>query len=148
VSEKSLAIDAWEALFRAEVSVLRQLNVEFPAGDISFNEYDVLFNLSRQPEHRLRIRDLNRHLLLTQPSVSRLVDRLAQSGLVRKDSDPDDGRGTIVTLTDDGYASFRRVAVVHAESITRRVGASLTAEELRQLTALCNKLRLSEPASA
>ena len=142
MSHKSTAIDAWEALFRAEVSVLRFLNSEFPTGDISFNEYDVLFNLSRQPGRRLRIRDLNRHLLLTQPSVSRLVDRLAQRELVRKESDPGDGRGTIVCLTDAGYDLFRRVAVVHAESIAHRVGDTLTDSELSQLAAICEKLRL------
>jgi DNA-binding MarR family transcriptional regulator len=144
VSEKSLAVDAWESLFRAQVSVLRQLNVEFPSAELSFNEYDVLFNISRQPEHRLRIRDLNRHLLLTQPSVSRLVDRLAQRELVTKETDPVDGRGTIVALTEEGYSLFRRVAVIHADSISRRVGGSLTPDELRQLTALTEKLRLSE----
>jgi len=147
VSHKSTAIDAWEALFRAEVSVLRFLNSEFPSGDISFNEYDVLFNLSKQPGRRLRIRDLNRHLLLTQPSVSRLVDRLAQRGLVLKESDLADGRGTIVVLTDAGYESFRRVAVVHADSIADRVGGALSTDELMQLTRLCNKLRGDVPAA-
>jgi len=142
VSDKSLAVDAWESLFRAQVSVLRQLNAEFPSAELSFNEYDVLFNLARQPERRLRIRDLNRHLLLTQPSVSRLVDRLVQRELVTKESDPGDGRGTIVQLTDEGYALFRRVAVVHAESIRNRVGGILDANELRQLTVLTEKLRL------
>ena len=142
MSNKALAIDAWESLFRAQVSVLRQLHTEFPTDLLSLNEYDVLFNLSRQPEHRLRIRDLNRHLLLTQPSVSRLVDRLAQRELVRKESDPGDGRGTIVCLTDAGYDLFRRVAVVHAESIAHRVGDTLTDTELSQLAALCEKLRL------
>jgi DNA-binding MarR family transcriptional regulator len=142
VSDKSLAVDAWESLFRAQVSVLRQLNSEFPSGELSFNEYDVLFNLARQPERRLRIRDLNRHLLLTQPSVSRLVDRLVQRELVTKESDPGDGRGTIVQLTDEGFALFRRVAVVHAESIRNRVGGILDADELRQLTVLTEKLRL------
>jgi len=147
VSHKTTAIDAWESLFRAEVSVLRFLNSEFPTTDISFNEYDVLFNLSRQPGRRLRIRDLNRHLLLTQPSVSRLVDRLALRGLVYKESDAEDGRGTIVCLTDEGYESFRRVAVVHAESISDRVGSALSTDELIQLTALCNKLRLDAPTT-
>ena len=142
VSDKSLAVDAWEALFRAQVSVLRQLNAEFPSGELSFNEYDVLFNLSRQPERRLRLRDLNRHLLLTQPSVSRLVDRLVERALVTKEGDPGDGRGTIVCLTDLGHDLFRRVAVVHAESIRRRVGDVLSADELRQLTVISDKLRL------
>jgi DNA-binding MarR family transcriptional regulator len=142
VSEKSLAVDAWESLFRAQVTVLRQLNAEFPTAELSFNEYDVLFNLSRQPQRALRIRDLNRHLLLTQPSVSRLVDRLVQRQLVTKESDPGDGRGTIVRITETGYTLFRRVAVVHAESIRHRVGGILSADELRQLTALTEKLRL------
>ncbi|MGV8885587.1 MAG: MarR family winged helix-turn-helix transcriptional regulator [Microbacteriaceae bacterium] len=141
MSTKTLAIDAWESLFRAQVSVLRQLNSEFPTDLLSFNEYDVLFNLSRQPDNQLRIRDLNNHLLLTQPSVSRLVDRLARRALVRKESDPHDGRGTIVCLTEVGYDLFRRVAVVHAESISHRVGTCLTPDELVQLTTLCNRLR-------
>ncbi|WP_411698919.1 MarR family winged helix-turn-helix transcriptional regulator [Conyzicola sp.] len=142
VSEKSLAVDAWESLFRAQVTVLRQLNAEFPTAELSFNEYDVLFNLSRQPQRALRIRDLNRHLLLTQPSVSRLVDRLVHRELVTKESDPGDGRGTIVRITETGYTLFRRVAVVHAESIRNRVGGILNTDELRQLTALTEKLRL------
>ena len=146
MSDKTASVTAWEALFRAQVSVLRQLNVEFPTGELSFNEYDVLFNLSRQADRQLRIRDLNRHLLLTQPSVSRLVDRLVSRELVRKEPDPGDGRGTVVCLTDAGFALFRRVAVIHAESIHRRVGAVLTNDELRELARLSDKLRLGAPA--
>ena len=142
MSEKSLAVDAWEALFRAQVSVLRQLNTEFPTEELSLNEYDVLFNLSRQPDRKLRLRDLNKHLLLTQPSVSRLVDRLVTRELVRKEPDPGDGRGTVVCLTAEGHTLFRRVAVIHAESIRRRVGGTLSPDELHQLMALTDKLRL------
>ena len=146
MSDKSLAVDAWEALFRAQVSVLRQLNAEFPTEQLSFNEYDVLFNLSRQPGRKLRLRDLNKHLLLTQPSVSRLVDRLVEREFVTKESDPGDGRGTVVCITESGHELFRRVAVIHADSIHRRVGGALTAEELTQLTALTDKLRLGSTA--
>lgn len=142
MSEKrGAAVEAWEALFRAQVRVLRQLTKEFPETDISFNEYDVLFNLSKQDGRRLRIRDLSQHLLLTQPSVSRMVDRLVTKGLVTKESDPGDGRGTFVCLTESGYSLFRRVAVVHADSIDRHVGGALSADELRQLTELTDRLR-------
>ena len=144
MSEKSLAVDAWESLFRAQVTVLRKLHEEFPTQELSLNEYDVLFNLSRQPQRQSRIRDLNRHLLLTQPSVSRLVDRLAAKGLVVKASDPGDGRGTLVQLTDAGYELFRSVAIVHSESIRARVGGALTAAELRTLTTLTDKLRAGQ----
>jgi DNA-binding MarR family transcriptional regulator len=149
VSERSsAAVSAWEALFRAQVAVVRELTREFPSGDISFNEYDVLFNLSRQEGHRLRIRDLSKHLLLTQPSVSRMVDRLVTKGFVRKESAPGDGRGTFVCLTDDGYSLYRRVAVVHAKSIEHHVGHALDADDLRTLRSLTEQISKSVNDSA
>lgn len=143
MSEKALSVDAWEALFRAQVSVLRQLNSEFPTGELSLNEYDVLFNLARVPERQLRIRELNQNLLITQPSVSRLVDRLVSRHFVCKEHDPADGRGTIVRLTDAGFEMFRKIAVVHAASIHCRVGGALTDTELKTLTKITDKLRLN-----
>ena len=143
MSKSTIAVSAWEALFRAQVSVMRYLQSDFPNGELSLNEYDVLFNLSRQPQRQLRLKDLNRHLLLTQPSVSRLVDRLAARGYVTKLHDPDDARGIIVRLSDAGFELFRTVARSHIESIATRVGGALTDEELTTLQALCDKLRLS-----
>lgn len=144
MSDRAVSLAAWEALFRAQVAVLREIGAEFPSGDLSLNEYDVLFNLSRQEGRRARIRDLNKHLLLSQPSVSRLIDRLASRGLVVKQADPSDARGIVVTLTDEGYRLFRAVAVHHADSIHRRVGGALTTDELTTLAALCDKLRLAD----
>ena len=144
MSDKTTAVTAWESLFRAQVSVMRYLNAEFPTSELSLTEYDVLFNLSRQPGRQLRMKDLNRHLLLTQPSVSRLVDRLTARGLLAKSHDQDDARGVNVTLTSAGFELFRRVARSHIESIAERVGASLSTTELETLTELCDRLRLSE----
>jgi DNA-binding MarR family transcriptional regulator len=141
MSEKTLAIDAWESLFRAQVTVMRQLTAEFPTDVLSMNEYDVLFNLSRCPGRSQRIRDLNRHLLLTQPSVSRLIDRLAGRGLVTKRADPGDARGIVVDLTDDGFDLFRQVAVAHSASISRIMTNALPPEQLEQLQRITEALR-------
>ncbi len=140
---KRLIVDAWEALFRAQVSILRDISAEFPDGDLTIVEYDLLFNLSRLPSHAARPRDLNQVLLLSQPSVSRLIDRLAERRLVTKTADPDDGRGILVTLTDDGLRVFRKVAAVHSESIARRFGDALDADELTTLIELCDRARLA-----
>lgn len=141
MSDKRIAVAAWESLFRAQVSVMRHLNAEFPSTELSFTEYDVLLNLAQQDARRLRIRDLNEYLLLTQPSVSRLIDRLVARGLVTKSSDPRDARGVFVELTDLGFNVFRRAAVKHAETIAKRVGSALTDDELTQLSVLTDKLR-------
>jgi len=90
------AAEAWEALFRAQVTLMRRLQADDIWGDLSMREYDVLFTLSRCPDG-LRMRDLNAYVLLSQPSLSRLVDRLEAAGLVRRVVVPDDARGTTVT---------------------------------------------------
>lgn len=143
MSQRGEAVAAWEALFRAQVTVMRALAAEFPSREISLNEYDVMFSLTRQPGRRSRLRELNRHMLLTQPSVSRLVDRMVSRGLLSKENDPEDGRGAVVVLTDEGYELFRTVAVSHMDSIATHVGGALNSEELAQLEMLCNKLRLA-----
>ena len=147
MADRATAVAAWESLFRAQVSVMRALSAEFPSEIMSLNEYDVLFNISRAPGRRLRLKELNRTVLITQPSVSRLVDRLVARGLVEKLDDPEDGRSTIVQLTDEGFALFRQVALRHMGTITSRVGDALDDEELRTLTELCDRLRRAEQAA-
>lgn len=134
------AVAAWESLFRAQVAVMRTLAAEFPTRDISFNEYDVLFNLSRQPDRRARIRDLTPQLLLSQPSVSRLIERLELRGLVSRSGDPSDARGTLVALTPQGVDVFRRVGAQHSAWIAERMSV-LTPGELAELTRITRKLR-------
>jgi len=141
---KRAVVNAWEALFRAQVSVLRDISADFPSDQLTIVEYDVLFNLSRLPGRSARPRDLTPLLLVSQPSVSRLIDRLVERGLATKSPDPDDGRGTVVTLTQSGYDLFRRVAVVHSEAIAKRFGDRLDDDELARLAELCDRLRRTE----
>ncbi|MFB6612391.1 MarR family winged helix-turn-helix transcriptional regulator [Agromyces sp. NPDC056379] len=141
MADRAITVAAWESLFRAQVSIMRALAAEFPSDVISLNEYDVLFNITRAPGRRLRLKDLNQNVLITQPSVSRLVDRLTTRGLVAKLPDPRDGRGTIVAITEEGFDLFRRVAITHMDAINRQFGDSLSEDELRTLADLCNRLR-------
>ncbi|MEF2975588.1 MarR family winged helix-turn-helix transcriptional regulator [Subtercola sp. YIM 133946] len=140
--ERVSAVSSWEALFRAQVTVMRKLAEDFPSHVISLTEYDVLYTLSIQPNRRMRIRDLNTRTLLTQPSVSRLVDRLTVKGLLAKSVDPNDGRGTIVELTAQGFEIYRDAARIHGRTITAQMSAALDPDELAQLQALCDKLRI------
>ncbi|KAB1644988.1 MarR family winged helix-turn-helix transcriptional regulator [Gulosibacter chungangensis] len=132
--------DAWESLFRAQVSVMRDLREEFTGVGISMNEYDVLFNIYRAPDHRLRLRELNRSVLITQSSVSRLVDRLVSRGFVEKTEDATDARGTIVRLTESGVRAFRKAAAVHTRNINDHMSRALSPEQQTQLHELCTAL--------
>lgn len=140
MTDRRLAIDAWESLFRAQHEVLAEISGDFVVGELTQAEYDVLLTVTRAPEMSARLRDVTANMLISQPSVSRLVDRMVASGLVTKCSDPDDGRGAIVTATPHGAALFRKVAAAHGRSIAERM-SSLSDDELRQLRSLTTKLR-------
>src|SRR5580693_9747155 len=43
---------------------------------------------------------------VTQPAMTQLISRLEDAGQVRRESDPDDGRVVLVTITDEGRATL------------------------------------------
>ena len=138
------ANDAWEAMLSAHAVLMKRFAAEDIWGDVSMREYDVLYTLSKCAGPA-RISELNRHVLLSQPALSRLVDRLADRGLVRREADPADGRGVRLALTEAGRAVQRRVGRQHARSVARAMTAGLDPAELRQLEAVCRKLATTEP---
>jgi DNA-binding MarR family transcriptional regulator len=136
---RHLANDAWEALLSAHAALIRQFAAEDIWQEVSMREYDVLYTLSKCREP-VRISELNRHVLLSQPALSRLVDRLAERGLVERQPDPADGRGVRLSLTAAGRLLQRQVGRWHARSVAQAMTAGLSAAELRQLETICRKL--------
>ena len=133
--------EAWESLFRAQVTVMRRLQADPAFRELGIKEYDVLFTLSSCPEGGLRLNELNNHVLLAQSSLSRLVERLERKGLVARRTAPEDGRGTLIALTDAGIELQRRIGRGHVREIARLFGDALDAGELAELTQLTGKLR-------
>jgi DNA-binding MarR family transcriptional regulator len=140
------ANDAWEALLTAHVSLVRRFNTQDVWEDLSMKEYDVLYTLSKCPGP-VRISELNRHVLLSQPALSRMVDRLADRGFLERQTDPADGRGVRLSLTDAGRAMQRQVGRQHARSVARALTAALDPGELSELETICQKLA-SQPVTA
>ncbi|TXK11984.1 MarR family winged helix-turn-helix transcriptional regulator [Microbacterium hatanonis] len=146
MTDRRLAVEAWESLFRAQHEVFDELRSDFDDSDMSQAEYDVLLTVTRGDDMTARLRDVTANMLISQPSVSRLVDRMVANGLLSKCPDPEDGRGTLVRATEAGVSSFRRVASIHGASIARRMSL-LSNDELAQLRDLSSKLRAQRPRS-
>ncbi|GAA1945448.1 MarR family winged helix-turn-helix transcriptional regulator [Microbacterium aquimaris] len=140
MTDRRLAVEAWESLFRAQHEILDEISTDFDDEDLGQGEYDVLLTVARGPEMTARLRDITANMLISQPSVSRLVDRMVQRGLITKCPDPDDGRGSLVRATEHGAATFRRIASRHARTIAERLSC-LDDRELTQLRDLTAKLR-------
>lgn len=136
---RTLANGAWEALLSAHAVLMKQFAAEDIWEEVSMREYDVLYALSKCREPQ-RIGELNRRVLLSQPALSRMVDRLAERGLVERQPDPADGRGVRLSLTNVGRALQRQVGRRHARSVARALTAGLNRGELAQLETICLKL--------
>lgn len=139
------AAEAWESLFRAQSNLMRRFESNGDFAPLRAREYDVLFTLSRARGGRLRLRELNDAVFISQPSLSRMVERLEARGLVAREPALDDARGTVVVLTEEGRAMQRHIGRRHVRSIKRYVGGALTEDELATLTDLTARLRSYRP---
>lgn len=144
MADPRVAALAWEELFRAQVAIMRRLQRDPIWDEVSMREYDVLFTLSQAPDHRLRLRDLATSSLLSQPSLSRMVERLAAAGWVRREPAPEDGRGLVVTLTEEGAGLQKKVGRRHVEAIAHYVGGALDEQGLATLAQVTGQLRAAQ----
>lgn len=127
-----------EASWRALASLMVRLpwalecQLQRDAG-LSFIEYHVLARLSEDPDYTVRMSTLAE---LTDASLSRLshlIKRLESRGLVRRETDPNDGRFTNAILTKTGYAKLVASAPAHVATVRSLVIDCFNAKELQRL---------------
>ena len=134
-----IANEAWEALFRAQATIGRELVECDVWGELVPREYGVLYALAAAPDG-LRITELLDDVLLTQPGMSRLIARLEARGLVERADDPDDRRACRVRLTEAGARMQREIGLAHGRHVAEAMTRALSREELVQLRDLCRAL--------
>jgi DNA-binding MarR family transcriptional regulator len=104
--------------------------------------HDVLATLRRAgPPFRLRPTDLTDALMLTSSGTTKRLDRLEQAGLIGRTPDPEDRRGTLITLTAAGQKVIDATTDAHLDN-ERQLLSSLTDAEQRELADLLRKLQL------
>ena len=138
-STTRIANEAWEALFRAQATIARELAAADVWGELAAHDYGVLYALSRAPDG-LRITELSSDVLLTQPGMSRLIARLEGAGLVERVDDPDDGRACRIRLTAAGARAQRQVGAAHGQHVARAMTRTLRRDQLVPLRDLCHAL--------
>jgi DNA-binding MarR family transcriptional regulator len=97
-------------------------------GDVTPSQSALLRNLG---EDGSRPSELAAHADVTRQAITKLVDELERLDLVRRDPDPDDGRGVIVRYTDRGRAGVaiaRKRMLALERSYAAQVGADRWAE--------------------
>lgn len=125
---------AWQGLLHAYHEVVRRLDRELREDhDMSLAAYDVLLRLARAPDRELRMSELAERVMLSPSGITRTVDRLAARGLVERRSHPEDARGAVAHLTDEGLQELRRAARTHLRGIRRHFTGRLQDAQLRNV---------------
>lgn len=132
--------DAWRGLIRLRESVMREIDQRLRReGHVSLADYGVLITLVTEPTLRLRMSDLGARRMLTPSGITRVVIRLEEKGLVRRDPDPADGRAFFAVLTKNGLEALRGAQVVHHAVVRELYVGGLSERELKQLAGLFEK---------
>jgi DNA-binding MarR family transcriptional regulator len=140
-SPSDAAIQAWIRLNRARDHVLDAVERDLKTGGCPpLAWYDVLLELTRVPEGRLRPFEIEKRTLLAQYNLSRLIDRLEQEGLIAREPCADDARGQWVVITEKGRATQARTWKVYARAIQQHVGEKLDDKAANALADLLGRL--------
>jgi DNA-binding MarR family transcriptional regulator len=125
---------AWRGLLRTHASLTRALDDELTSGHgLPLSSYEVLLRLDDAPAGRLRMSELADPALLSRSGVSRLVDRLEQDGLLRREKCHDDGRGAFAAITPSGRRLLDEARDTHLAGVRRLFLERLSGAELRLL---------------
>jgi DNA-binding MarR family transcriptional regulator len=134
---KPIAITA--RLARLQALLGPRLERVFARFGIRGADFAVIATLVRLGEERVPQRRLASELGLSAGTVSVRIDRLAKKDLVRRHSDPNDGRGALLSLTEQAQTLFEACATEHLANAGELL-AGLTQQEHEQLGWLLSKL--------
>jgi DNA-binding MarR family transcriptional regulator len=127
---------AWQALLHAHHQVIRKLDAELrEEHGLPLNAYDVLLRLARAPGRSLRMTELADRVMMSPSGLTRVVDRLVDDGLVRRERSDQDARVMLARLTDQGRRVLRRAARTHLRGIREHFTGQLSQAQLRDVAA-------------
>jgi len=110
------------------------------------SSFDVLATLLRSgAPYRIAPLDLAREAMISTSAVAQRLNKLGGRGLVTREANPHDGRGTLIALTDAGRELIETALPDHLET-EHAITAALSIDEQILLAALLQ--RISTAASS
>lgn len=134
---------AWLLLARTHARLWDQLDAHMRSQHgITIARYDVLAHLD-MAGGRLGMSELAAAIVLSPSGLSKLLDRMEASALIRREPDPDDARAAFATITPRGRALVRRARASHHEMLRETFARSLNDRDLADLSRIMGRLAAS-----
>jgi DNA-binding MarR family transcriptional regulator len=133
---------AWQTFFETHAQVTAQLESELQAEHgLSLRWYDVLLHLHAAPGGELTMRELAAAVVISKSGLTGLVDRMQTAGLALRRPDPEDRRGTRVSLTPEGRSRYLQARPAHRRAVATHFLDHLSEAEAATLTRALSRMR-------
>src|SRR6201996_6888362 len=90
------------SIMRAHQILIAELDSRLRPYGITFSRYEALVLLMYSRAGSLPLSKIGERLQVHATSVTNVIDRLESAGLVRREPNPQDGRGTLAVITTEG----------------------------------------------
>jgi DNA-binding MarR family transcriptional regulator len=128
---------AWSGFLRAHSRIVKALDRELSAAhELPLSEYDVLVQLAFTEDGRLRMSDLADAIVLSPSGLTRLVDRLARRGLLRRERCDSDSRVVYAAITEAGLEKLVEATPTHLDGIRRLFWEHLSGGQTDELASI------------
>ena len=135
------SVQTWRSFLEAHARVTDELERELQESQgLPLAFYDVLTQLGRAPEGKLRMQELAERLLLSRSGFTRLCDRMEAAGLLQRSRCPSDRRGVYAEITPAGRAALDAAAPVHMRGVQEHFARHLGSGDLQVLRGLLDRV--------
>ncbi|GAA1699457.1 MarR family transcriptional regulator [Kribbella yunnanensis] len=131
---------AWRAVRRLLTVLPSRLGRDLTRLGVSTADYEVLSTLSEKPDRRWGLKDFAEKMQWSRSRLSHHAARMEARGLIEREPDPADARGSIYHLTDAGFAVLAEAAPGHLESVRARFLDHLSPEEVAVLERVADRI--------
>jgi DNA-binding MarR family transcriptional regulator len=121
-------------LLEVHASLTRRLDAALQdRAGVPLGWYDVLVHVDEAPSGRIRLRELEQRVLVSQSTVSRLAVRMEAAGLLARETPDEDRRAVEVHLTAAGMRRLREARAVAIGEVRAAFVESISADDAVQL---------------
>jgi DNA-binding MarR family transcriptional regulator len=139
-SPSSERLRAWRLYFESALALHDVLNAELERdAGIPTRWYDLLVHLEDEPRG-LRMNELAERILYSKSGFTRVVDRMEDAGLVRRERPENDRRSFLIVLTDEGRKTMETARRHHRHAIEQHFSRHLSDADVKALTRAFEKV--------
>lgn len=141
--------NAWALFLATHTVVLERIEAALTQAQLPpLAWYDVLWELDKAADGKLRMGDLAERVVLSRSNLTRLADRLQKARLLRRETCEDDRRGAYCSITAAGRHMREKMWPIYKQQIDLLFAQHVSPEEARVLASAFEKILRASKGTA